>query len=119
MKCPTCSSPYAYQNNTLWICPECNHEWSAFDTQATHVPSDSSSLTSIIIKDAFSVELKDGDTVSLVKDLKLKGSSKTIKVGTKARNIKLILDSSDGHNISCKIDEVGHINLKSEFVKKV
>ncbi len=112
--CPKCKSENIYQDGNLWICPECSYEWSAFESLSV----ESLTIEDNSIKDAFGNILADGDTISLVKDLKLKGSSTVIKGGTKAKNIKLT-DAGDGHNISCRIDGLGAINLKSEFVKKV
>lgn len=107
--CPKCNSPYPYPDGALWICPECNHEFNP-----EHKELDSS-----LILDANGNELNDGDTVTVIKDLKVKGASNPIKVGTKVKGIKLNPDSSDGHNINCKIDGFGQMGLKSEFVKKV
>lgn len=107
--CPKCGSEYSYEDGTMFVCPECAHEWSqtAEANDADHVR---------VIKDANGVILQDGDTVTVIKDLKLKGSSLVIKVGTKVKNIRLV----DGdHNIDCKIDGIGAMSLKSEFVKKV
>ncbi len=108
-KCPKCGSEYTYNDGTQYICPECAHEW----------PQDAQSESgdeSRVIKDANGNELQDGDTVTVIKDLKVKGSSLVVKVGTKVRNIRLV----DGdHDIDCKIDGIGAMKLKSEFVKKV
>ncbi len=105
--CPKCNSEYTYEDGSLLICPECAHEWStAGDTQES----------AKLIKDANGNLLQDGDTVTVIKDLKVKGTSSTIKVGTKVKNIRLV----DGdHDIDCKIDGFGAMKLKSEFVKKV
>lgn len=113
-KCPQCGSENIYEDGNLWICPECGHEWSALaagDAEASNEP------TEHVIKDANGNVLQDGDTVVVVKDLKIKGSSSVVKVGTKVKNIRLA-DAGDGHDISCKIDGFGAMNLKSEFVKK-
>ena len=108
-QCPACQSPYTYQDSLMFICPECAHEWSA-ETADTQAASDSG------IRDANGNPLQDGDTVTVIKDLKVKGSSLVVKVGTKVKNIRLV----DGdHDIACKIDGIGAMNLKSEFVKKV
>ena len=108
-KCPKCNSEYTYQDGLLFICPECAHEWSS-QTEDTLVDS------ALIVKDANGNLLQDGDSVTVIKDLKVKGSSLVVKVGTKVKNIRLV----DGdHNIDCKIDGVGPMKLKSEFVKKV
>lgn len=110
-ECPKCNSPYGYKDSELWICPECAHEWSLHaDTQDQNIK---------VIRDSNGNELKDGDTVSVIKDLKVKGSSTPVKVGTKVKNIKLVPDSPNGHDINCKIDGFGQMGLKSEFVKKV
>ena len=89
------------------ICPECAHEWREGEV-----------IEDYVIKDANGNVLNDGDTVTLIKDLKIKGSSSVVKVGTKVKNIRLIADASDGHDIDCKIDGIGAMKLKSEFVKK-
>ena len=108
-KCPECDSEYTYEDRLLLICSTCAHEWSKDAVKA--VDSDER-----IIKDANGQVLQDGDTVSVIKDLKVKGSSLVVKVGTKVKNIRLV----DGdHDIDCKIDGIGAMKLKSEFVKKV
>ncbi|MGJ8756852.1 zinc ribbon domain-containing protein YjdM [Acinetobacter sp. HC8-3S] len=109
--CPKCQSEYTYQDGDLLICPECSYEWKEGETQVSEVEE--------IIKDANGNVLADGDSVTVVKDLKIKGSSSVVKVGTKVKSIRLVPDASDGHNIDCKIDGVGAMKLKSEFVKKV
>ncbi len=114
-QCPKCKSENIYQDGNLWICPECAHEWSTF-TKAT--PTEDTAPDDGVVRDANGNILADGDTVTIVKDLKVKGASSSIKVGTKVKNIRLF-DAGDGHNISCKIDGFGAMNLKSEFVKKV
>ncbi|KHD88614.1 MAG: PhnA protein [Bdellovibrio sp. ArHS] len=111
--CPQCNSENIYADGNLWICPECGHEWSSF--AATDVAEEKAEDNSI--RDANGNVLNDGDSITVIKDLKVKGSSLVVKVGSKAKNIRLV-DSADGHNISCKIDGIGSINLKSEFVKK-
>lgn len=108
-QCPQCHAENIYHDGTLWNCPDCAHEWS----QWPELGSDETSE----VRDANGNILSDGDTVTVVKDLKVKGSSSSVKVGTKVKNIRLI-DAEDGHNISCKIDGFGAMNLKSEFVKK-
>jgi protein PhnA len=106
--CPKCNSEYTYEDGTQFVCPECAHEWSADGAAET---SDDVK----IIKDAVGNTLQDGDTVTVIKDLKVKGSSLVVKVGTKVKNIRLV----DGdHDIDCKIDGIGAMKLKSEFVKK-
>ena len=107
-KCPKCNSEYTYEDGGILICPECAYEW-------TLKPETEASDDIIIVKDANGNVLKDGDTITIIKDLKVKGSSSPIKIGTKVKNIRLV----DGdHNIDCKIDGFGAMLLKSEFVKK-
>lgn len=108
--CPKCQSIYTYEDGSQLICPECAHEWSATDASTVDVVQ--------TIKDANGNLLNDGDTVTVIKDLKVKGSSLVVKVGTKVKNIRLLPDASDGHDIDCKIDGIGAMKLKSEFVKK-
>ena len=110
-KCPNCGSEHAYQDRDLWVCPECAHEWSA-EAAAAAEPSDATG-----VRDANGNLLVDGDSVIVIKDLKVKGSSSVVKGGTKVRNIRL-QEATDGHNIACKIDGIGAMNLKSEFVRK-
>jgi protein PhnA len=111
MNCPKCYSEHAYRDRDLWVCPECAHEWSAASDAAAETPQD------VGVRDAHGNTLIDGDSVIVIKDLKVKGSSSVVKGGTKVRNIRLT-DATDGHNIACKIDGIGAMNLKSEFVKK-
>ena len=113
-KCPQCGSENIYEDGNLWICPECSHEWSAHAGASSEQSEETSSN---VIKDANGNILQDGDTVTVIKDLKIKGSSSVVKVGTKVKNIRLV-DAGDGHDISCKIDGFGAMNLKSEYVKK-
>lgn len=109
-KCPNCNSPYGYQQGMLIVCPECGHEWSEQEE-----PREELSNIQPVIKDANGNELQDGDDVTVIKDLPVKGAPKPIKAGTKVKNIKL----KDGdHNIDCKIKGFGAMALKSEFVKK-
>ena len=104
--CPACSSTFTYEVDTLFNCPECGHEWSASDAAQDGAE----------VRDSVGNLLADGDTVTVIKDLKVKGSSLTVKVGTKVRGIRLV----DGdHDIDCKIPGIGKMGLKSEFVKKV
>ncbi|CAB5498053.1 Alkylphosphonate utilization operon protein PhnA [Bathymodiolus thermophilus thioautotrophic gill symbiont] len=104
--CPKCNSEYVYQDGNLLVCPECAYEFSAEDLEVQEV----------VVKDANGNVLKDGDTVTVIKDLKIKGTSSAVKVGTKVKNIRLC----DGdHDIDCKIPGFGGMKLKSEFVKKV
>ena len=105
--CPQCGSEYAYEDGALLVCPECAHEWSPAAADASEEAR--------VVKDAVGNVLQDGDTVTVIKDLKLKGSSLVVKVGTKVRNIRLV----DGdHDSDCKVDGIGQMGLKSEFVKK-
>ena len=113
--CQKCASENAYFDGSLWNCPDCAHEWTT-SLSAADVAGGADS-DSDVIKDAHGNILQDGDSVTVIKDLKVKGASSSVKVGTKVKNIRLV-DSSDGHNIACKIDGFGAMNLKSEFVKK-
>ena len=106
--CPKCNSEYTYEDGTLLICPECGNEWTL----------ENSNEEVVFIKVLNVIILHEGDTVTVVKDLKVKGSSSSIKIGTKVKNIRLVLDSSDGHDIECKIDGFGAMKLKSSVVKK-
>ena len=106
--CPKCNSEYTYEDGALLVCPECAYEWNPNEVQDNE--------DELVVKDANGNILKDGDTVTIIKDLKVKGASSSIKIGTKVKNIRLV----DGdHNIDCKIDGFGAMALKSEFVKKV
>lgn len=107
--CPKCNSEYTYENGSLLVCPECAHEWSSV-FEAENVESKK------IVKDANGNILNDGDSVTIIKDLKVKGSSSVLKIGTKVKSIRLV----DGdHDIDCKIEGFGAMQLKSEFVKKI
>ena len=106
--CPKCKSTYTYIDGLQYICPECAREW---PTVAEAAPDDDV----LIVKDASGNVLQDGDSVTVIKDLKLKGSSQVVKVGTKVRNIRLV---HGDHNIDCRIDGIGEMGLKSEFVRK-
>lgn len=106
--CPKCGSEYTYEDGAMFVCPECAHEW---PQQAAAVAEEAARVW----RDAHGNVLVDGDSVTLIKDLKLKGSSAVIKVGTKVRNIRLI---EGDHDIDCKIDGIGAMQLKTEFVKK-
>lgn len=107
--CPKCNSQYTYEDGNLLVCPECAHEW-------TLESAAGNSEDEKIIKDANGNVLKDGDAVTIIKDLKVKGSSSVLKIGTKVKSIRLV----DGdHDIDCQIDGFGAMKLKSEFVKKV
>lgn len=106
--CPECASVYTYDDGLQFVCPECGHEWSK-DAAADGGEDEA------VITDAHGTPLVDGDTITVIKDLKIKGSSSVVKVGTKVKNIRLV----DGdHDIDCKIDGIGPMKLKSEFVKK-
>lgn len=104
--CPQCGSEYTYEDASLYVCPECAHEWPQQDEQPEQA----------VVRDAVGNPLNDGDSVSVIKDLKVKGSSLVIKVGTKAKNIRLV---EGDHDIDCKIDGIGPMSLKSQFVKKI
>jgi len=107
-KCPTCGSEFSYEDRGQFVCPECGHEW-AKDSAAE--PAEET----LVVRDAHGNVLQDGDSVTVIKDLKVKGSSSVVKVGTKVKNIRIV----DGdHNIDCRIDSIGEMKLKSEFVKK-
>ena len=107
-RCPACDSEFTYEDNGMYVCPECAHEW-GIQTDATEVDQQR------IFRDSNGNELRDGDTVTVIKDLKIKGTSSVVKVGTKVKGIRLV----DGdHDIDCKIDGFGQMQLKSEFVKK-
>ena len=104
--CPECGSTYTYEDGSMLVCPECAHEWSASET---------GTADEAVVKDSNGNPLADGDTVVVIKDLKIKGSSQVVKRGTKVKNIRLV----DGdHDIDCRIDGIGQMGLKSEFVKK-
>ncbi len=107
--CPSCASEYTYEMGALLVCPECAHEWVNEPIVDDAEP---------VIKDAVGNVLQDGDTVTIIKDLKVKGSSTAIKVGTKVRNIRLV-DGVGDHDIDCKVDGFGPMQLKSSVVKKV
>ena len=106
--CPKCQSAFAYEDRALYNCPECGHEWSMEVSAATEDDT--------MITDSNGTPLADGDSVTVIKDLKIKGTSSVVKVGTKVKNIRLV----DGdHDIDCKIPGIGPMGLKSEFVKKI
>ena len=109
--CPECNSEYAYESGPLLACPDCGHEWNPDQNTAPENEDEGA------VKDAHGNVLQNGDNVKLTKDLKVKGTSSTLKIGTKVKNIRIV-ESNDGHNIDCKADGIGHIKLKSEFVKK-
>lgn len=108
-KCPECGSEYTYEDRGLFVCPECGHEWSA--AKETQSPAEG-----VVAKDANGNLLQDGDSVTVIKDLKVKGASNPIKQGTKVKNIRLV---EGDHNIDCKVDGFDPMKLKSEFVKKL
>ena len=107
--CPKCDSEYTYEDGSLYVCPMCAHEWSADAEEASNEDV-------LVVKDANGNLLADGDSVTIIKDLKVKGSSTPLKIGTKVKNIRLV---EGDHNIDCKIDGFGAMKLKSEFVKKL
>lgn len=107
--CPKCNSEYTYEDGSLLVCPECAHEWTP-GTEATE------NEDVLVVKDANGNLLQEGDSITVIKDLKVKGSSLVVKIGTKVKNIRLI---EGDHNIACKIEGIGAMELKSEFVKKL
>jgi len=109
-RCPSCNSEFTYEDGGLFVCPECAHEWSA------HESGGEDAAESVrVVRDAHGNVLSDGDTVTVIKDLKVKGSSAVVKVGTRVKNIRL----ADGdHDIDCRIEGIGAMGLKSEFVRK-
>lgn len=106
--CPKCNSRYTYEDGEMLICPECTHEWTT--SESVH------DVSGLVVKDSNGNLLVDGDTITVIKDLKVKGTSLVVKVGTKVKNIRLV---EGDHDIDCKIDGIGPMKLKSEFVKKV
>jgi protein PhnA len=106
--CPQCQSQFTYEGDSGFVCPECAHEWTLAPASLPQEPDK-------LVKDANGNVLKDGDAVTLIKDLKVKGSPSPLKMGTKVKNIRLV---EGDHNIDCKIDGFGAMSLKSEFVKK-
>jgi len=109
-KCPACESEFTYEDGLLFVCPECSHEWAmGSETEADNKEDEK------VVHDANGALLNDGDTITVIKDLKVKGTSSVVKVGTRVKNIRLV----DGdHDIDCKITGIGAMKLKSEFVKK-
>lgn len=107
-KCPECGSEYTYEDRGMFICPECGHEWTAGEAAVEE--------EGLVVKDSNGNLLQDGDSVTVIKDLKVKGASNPIKQGTKVKNIRLV---EGDHNIDCKVDGFGPMKLKSEFVKKL
>jgi protein PhnA len=106
-KCPRCGSDFTYEDVNMYVCPECAHEWSKEAAEST--------VERRVVRDANGNELQDGDSVTVIKDLKVKGSSSVVKVGTKVKNIRLV---EGDHDIDCRIEGIGAMGLKSEFVKK-
>jgi protein PhnA len=106
-KCPTCSSEYTYEDGDMFVCPECAHEWAQAAAE--------SDAADTVVRDAFGTELKAGDSITVIRDLKIKGSSAVVKTGVKIRIIRLV---EGDHDIDCKIDGIGAMQLKSGFVKK-
>ena len=106
-RCPNCNSEWTYEEAGMFVCPECGHEWSG---STESLPEDT-----LVVKDANGNTLSDGDTIIVIKDLKVKGSSSVVKVGTKVKNIRLV---EGDHDIDCKVPGIGAMQLKSEFVKK-
>lgn len=113
VSCPKCKSPHGYKDNDLWTCPECFHEWTDVKDQEV----EANVTVDLAFRDANGVELKDGDTVVTAKDLKVGKDS--LKSGTKVKNIRLLTEPVDGHDISCKVEGFGSIYLKCSVVKKV
>lgn len=109
--CPKCQYEYAYQDRGKWVCSDCGYEWEEGQPAQVIAGNDD------VVKDSNGIVLMTGDDVVLVKDLKLKGSTETLKRGTKVRNVRVV-ESDDGHNLACRVDGIGSIHLKSEFVKK-
>ena len=106
--CPKCNSEYTYEDGGQFVCPECAHEWSSAEPAQEE--------EKLIVKDAYGTILADGDTVTIIKSLKVKGASSMLKIGTKVKNIRLC---EGDHNIDCRIEGFGAMQLKSEFVKKL
>ncbi|WP_173234665.1 MULTISPECIES: zinc ribbon domain-containing protein YjdM [unclassified Streptococcus] len=106
--CPKCNSEYVYEDGALLVCPECAHEWNPAEVADVE--------EGLVAIDANGNKLSDGDTVTLIKDLKVKGAPKDLKQGTRVKNIRIV---EGDHNIDCKIDGFGAMKLKSEYVKKI
>jgi protein PhnA len=109
-KCTKCGYAYTYENGSLYVCPECGHEWSIHDENKEEIEH-------FVVKDAHGNTLQDGDTVTIIKDVKVKGASSSLKVGLKVKNIRLV-GEVNGHNIEAKVPGFGQMMLKSEIVKK-
>lgn len=114
--CPNCDSDLTYEDGALLVCPMCAHEWTASETAGSDMTAQAEGER--VIRDAVGNELQDGDAVTVIKDLKVKGSSTPLKVGTKVKSIRLLYDAPDDHDIDCKIDGFGQMKLKSSVVKK-
>ena len=106
--CPKCDSEYPYEDGLNYVCPECGYEW----------PIQADEEEQLIVKDVNGVVLESGDSVTVIKDLKVKGASSVVKIGTKIKNIRLV-ESADNHNIDCKIPGIGAIKITPKYVKKV
>jgi protein PhnA len=108
--CPNCNSAYTYEDRDMLVCPECAHEWK-LEAKSEDAPAD------VSVKDANGNVLQDGDSITVIKELKVKGTSLAVKIGTKVKGIRIV-DGDDGHDIDCKIKGIGAMQLKSEYVKK-
>jgi protein PhnA len=106
-QCPQCRSAYTYEDGKMYVCPECGHEWEQNAAEDTEQKT--------VVRDAHGTELHDGDMITVIKDLKIKGSSNVVKVGTRVKIIRLV---EGDHDIDCRIEGIGAMQLKSEFVKK-
>ncbi|MFM7065545.1 MAG: zinc ribbon domain-containing protein YjdM [Gammaproteobacteria bacterium] len=110
--CPQCGSGLTYDDGQRHVCPECGHEWDRGGTTPPEAPA------AAVVRDANGNPLADGDSVTVIKDLKVKGASSVVKVGTKVRNIRLLAEAADGHDIDCRIEGFGAMRLKSAYVRK-
>ncbi len=109
--CPKCDSEYTYEDGNLIVCPMCGYEWSKEEEAEKNEER--------VVRDSNGTILHDGDSVTVIKDLKVRGSSSDLKRGTKVKSIRLVEDADGGHDIDCKIDGFGGMYLKSEYVKKI
>ncbi len=116
--CPKCDADYTYEDGALLVCPMCANEWTAAEADAAEAQAQEANQEDNIVRDAVGNELQDGDAVTVIRDLKVKGASTSIKVGTKVKSIRLLDDPVDGHDIDCKVDGFGQMKLKSSVVKK-
>jgi protein PhnA len=114
-KCPECSAENTYSDGENLVCPDCGHEWLPGGESESETESGTGSVQGLIVKDAFGTVLQDGDSITIVKELKVKGASGPLKIGTKVKKIRLV---EGDHNIDCRIEGFGAMQLKSEFVKK-